>query len=646
MFERDKRGKKNKVNKTILDNFMNWDFTSNLKEEAVKSEEFMYKQYQDYFTNFLTEFGTIKSMSSQLEGVAQSMSGASNSIKSSSEYIARGSQTQAEDVGLCMDVAETLAAKITSMDDKSKILLNLAVAMNEENIVGKQAIQALYQNQKKNEEIIESIIKKIYILLDKTKKINEVTQVLYNISSQTNLLALNASIEAARAGDAGRGFAVVADEVRKLSEESRVASEDINHTIVDISGELDKLQNIINSSTETFKMQNEAVDKVTETMEKVSVNVDEYIVSQKDFNHDVNELSSEKEKLIDSISSIASIIEESSATTEEVASLTISQDSTSELLIKMARELCKKVDLLDKNSKQIKTATVSQKKKKIAMIWDLDDPFWDPATNETYKTAKILDFDVSVFAPKTRGEKGTLEMIKILDEVLAGGYDAIGISPISDDRIKERLQKADQLGMNIIFIQSVISGVRHESVVGTDATKCGSHAGEIAKQLLNGSGEIVVGRWSDQKMDTIEERAKGFINEVTKNSNIKVHQVDVLAAPSPEEAERIIDNFVQKHPNIKLVFATNVGWGLAYAKYVEKHKASFKVLTVDFTKEVAEQIKRKNIVSAVAQRPFIWGSVILEMLSDAFQGIEIKKYMDTGTYEVNYNNLQIFEQRF
>lgn len=56
---------------------------------------------------------------------------------------------------------------------------------------------------------------------DRVKQINELTEVILDISAQTNLLALNASIEAARAGTAGRGFAVVAEEIGKLADNSR-----------------------------------------------------------------------------------------------------------------------------------------------------------------------------------------------------------------------------------------------------------------------------------------------------------------------------------------------------------------------------------------------------------------------------------------
>ncbi|MCX5806507.1 MAG: methyl-accepting chemotaxis protein [Proteobacteria bacterium] len=75
------------------------------------------------------------------------------------------------------------------------------------------------------------ISSKLGIINEKANKISGVVTTINKISDQTNLLSLNAAIEAEKAGEYGKGFSVVAREITRLSDQTAIATKDIEYMV-------------------------------------------------------------------------------------------------------------------------------------------------------------------------------------------------------------------------------------------------------------------------------------------------------------------------------------------------------------------------------------------------------------------------------
>ncbi|MGB4660796.1 MAG: methyl-accepting chemotaxis protein [Mobilitalea sp.] len=638
--------KLNKANSEVINKLMKWDFTddASMAKNIDDNYKTLLENYKTFFGDFHRDFNEIKMISDQLEGVIDGMVDSSDNVRKAAEFIAEGTQSQTEEILYCQQIADKLSNNIAQMSEKSKKLIDSAHDMGSVSANGKVIVGNLVISQNKNYEVNNTITSEIYTLLDKTKTINDITNKLNDIAEQTNLLSLNASIEAARAGEAGRGFAVVAGEIRKLSEGSHMASVTINNSIMEITQQLGSLKNAIDGSKVTFDNQEHVVKEVMEAFEQINQYVDGFVTNQQEFYTDVVGLSDEKDNLIASFCNIASVIQESAATTQEVASLTIGQSSTANIIFKMAQDLHRNVDTLSTNVSGIKINKEENKQKKIALIFDLECAFWEPAAREAKKTAKAFNFYLETFAPKSRVH-GDVEMLAALKGFVDKSFDAIVISPIDSPQIRAVLAEAVKKDIKIIFINSALEDIKYETLIETNGVELGKNAANTAKQLMSNQGVAVVGQWSDIKISSIEKRAEGFISELKKNSNIKVYTQSISSSPSEAEVKRVMAAIYKEHPDVKLIYATDVIWGVAYGDYIQKNHSDLKVLTVDFTGDISDHIKKGNIKAAIAQRAFSWGTMSLDYLVDIFHGKTVTKYTDTGTYEVNAKNLAIYEKR-
>ncbi len=129
------------------------------------------------------------------------------------------------------------------------------------------AVQAVHVAQTTNGTISQ--------LGDSSSQIGQVIKVIASIAEQTNLLALNATIEAARAGEAGKGFAVVANEVKELAKQTAMATEDIGKKVEAIQADSKKSVQAIGEVTAIINQINDISSTIATAVEEQSATTSE-----------------------------------------------------------------------------------------------------------------------------------------------------------------------------------------------------------------------------------------------------------------------------------------------------------------------------------------------------------------------------------
>jgi methyl-accepting chemotaxis protein len=164
------------------------------------------------------------SASSQLREIVSAVSTNSESIRTGAAEISQASD----------DLSRRTEQQAASLEEAAAAMDQITTSIRDTAAGANDVRQSVTDTQSAAEvggDVVRQAIGAMGGIEKSSQEIAQIINVIDSIAFQTNLLALNAGVEAARAGDAGKGFAVVANEVRALAQRTSDAAKDIKGLI-------------------------------------------------------------------------------------------------------------------------------------------------------------------------------------------------------------------------------------------------------------------------------------------------------------------------------------------------------------------------------------------------------------------------------
>ncbi|MBM7623248.1 methyl-accepting chemotaxis protein [Sporohalobacter salinus] len=300
-----------------------------LMEQAAGGDLSVYSAYQgeDEIGRLSDSFND---MINDLRDIIQTTEKTAARTLSTSEKLSASSQETAAAV----EEATALTEEFTSsVDQLSANAQDMAQSANEISNLAQSGLEDMEDTQQKMEDILQSSSESqqaIEELNAYSLKIENIIDVISDISDQTNLLALNAAIEAARAGEAGHGFAVVAEEIRELAEETQKSVENIKNIIEELTSQTDQTVNTIQKSSDQIEAGAEMVNETEEAFQNIA--------------NKIQSITVQIQTVAETGQDLASGSNEISKTSEEQAEATQEMSNLAQQLSQMAAELKELVD--------------------------------------------------------------------------------------------------------------------------------------------------------------------------------------------------------------------------------------------------------------------------------------------------------------
>ncbi len=233
--------------------------------------------------------------------------------------VVEGIQSTVNQLSVAEDNSVQIYENIKELADESDKITQLfenIEMMSNENKYFMQQVTIGMNKMKESNDVCQDAMER---LKEKTKRIDNIVNVIADISDQTDLLSLNAAIESARAGEQGKGFAVVSEEIRKLSQQTQKTLNDVREIIGEVLEQNEIAVEAMNDTAEVFEEQKENIGKAEKSAQGVLTATNEMSGKIQSISSNTKHIEKNTSEIVTIVNEVSNICRDSQGSLDEVS---------------------------------------------------------------------------------------------------------------------------------------------------------------------------------------------------------------------------------------------------------------------------------------------------------------------------------------
>ncbi|WP_407319856.1 ABC transporter substrate-binding protein [Isoptericola halotolerans] len=218
----------------------------------------------------------------------------------------------------------------------------------------------------------------------------------------------------------------------------------------------------------------------------------------------------------------------------------------------------------------------------------------------------------------------------IVASVAATSPDGILIAPNDVSALQRPLEDAAE-GSEVVLVDTTIEDPSIAvSEIASDNVGGGAAAFEAITSLVPDGGKVLVID-NQPGISTSDDRVKGFEEAVAADTSFEYVGVQ-YAQNQPARAADIVTSTLQRYPDLKAIFATNLFSAEGAATGIEQAGATGEVQVVGFDAGPAqvEALEDGTVQAIIAQQPYDIGYQGVEQAVAAIRGEATESKIQTG----------------